>query len=268
MKLIFRIFFLILFVFITNTSFAQFDDIESVTNKESNQKLKIWIKTLDSLKRSKKETPIVQVVSKILNKDPNNINALNVLGAFYLQNKKIKLAKIIFTRALKNHPKNSSVHNNLAIIALQENKPQEAIKYLRTSIGYKYSNYSAAANLGTLYIKSYEYDYALEYLELAYNSALKRLPITNNKVNKIGNNYAVALAWSGDFDKAEDIFKQLIKYNPTNIEVLLNYVILLGKDLKNKKSASYFLKKIELINRNSSYTRKIRAIKKYIINKI
>ena len=226
--------------------------------------MKQWLQQLDSLKRSRKEAPILSLTTKILNKDPNNIQALNTLGAFYLKSGKIQLAKIIFTRALKKHPKNSSLHSNLAVIALKEGKKEEAIAAFRKSLGYRYSNYSAAANLGTLYAQAYEYDSSIEYLSLAYSRAKQYLSLNNREVIKTGNNYAVALSWSGDLNKSEDIFKELIEKNPGSVELLLNYAILLGKDMKDREKSYRFLHKADLMDKSGRFAHRIKALKRYL----
>lgn len=258
-------------------TFAEYEDEDFIDDDESfseNKKVDRtrqkknqigrWLKQLESLKRSRKEAPILSLTTKILNKDPNNIQALNTLGAFYLQSGKIQLAKIIFTRALKKHPKNSSLHSNLAVIALKEGKKEEAIAAFRKSLGYRYSNYSAAANLGTLYMQAYEYDSSLEYLNLAYSRAKQYLSLKNREVLKTGNNYAVALSWSGDFDKSEDIFRELIENNPSSVELLLNYAILLGKDMKERKKSYQFLQKADLMDKSGRFARRIKALKRYL----
>ncbi len=232
--------------------------------RQEKEKLKQWLTQLKALKRSKKEGQVVSLVSKILNKDPHNIQALNTLGVFYLRAGKTQLAKIIFTRALKKHPKNSSLHANLSVIALKEDKPEEAIKGFQKSLSYRYSNYVSAANLGTLYTKAYEYDQALEPLSLAYSRSKQLLSITHREVLKTGNNYAVALAWAGDFRKSEDIFEELIGKHPGSVQLILNYAILLGKDMKDKEKSYQLLQKADMMDKSGRYTRKIKAMRKYL----
>ena len=233
--------------------------------RQKKRQMKQWLKQLDSLKRSnKKENALLALTSKILNEDPDNIQALNTLGAFYLQGGKMPLAKIIFTRALKKHPKNSSLHNNLAVIALKEGKKEKAIEAFQKSLSYRYSNYASAANLGTLYMQAYEYDLALDHLSLAYSRAKQYLSLTHYEVVKTGNNYAVALAWSGDFRKSEGVLSELVKNNPQAVELLLNYAILLGRDLKDTDKAYQFLRKADLMDQSGRYARNIKALKKYL----
>ncbi len=232
--------------------------------RQKRQRLRQWLKQLEAFKRSKKERVLVDLVSKILNEDPDNIQALNTLGAFYLQNGKTLMAKIIFTRALKKHPKNSSLHNNLAVIALKENKKKDAVEAFQKSLSYRYSNYSAGANLGALYMQAYEYDLALDRLSMAYSRAKQYLPLNHYELVKTGNNYAVALAWSGDFRKSRVVFEELIAKNPKVVELALNYAILLGRDLKRKSVSARMLNKADLMDTSGRYTRNIKALKKYL----
>ena len=228
--------------------------------RQKKQQLGQWLKQLESLKRTKKEGPIVRLVSRILNQDPENVQALNALGAFYLQSGKLPLAKIILTRALKKHPKNSALHGNLAVISLKEGKKEKAIAGFQKSLRQRYNNYSSAGNLGALYMQAYENSLALEFLELAYGRAKRYLSLNHPKVLKTGNNYAVALARLGYFRKSEEVFQELIKKNPESVPFLLNYAILLGKDLKKKEKARQFARKAELMDKSDRYKRRIEAI--------
>ena len=280
-KLVF--YFLIFFLFSWAPAFAEFEDVdedfvieegdredkdsdrEKVSReRQKRTQMQKWLKQLEALKGSKKEASFLALTTKILNQEPDNIQALNTLGAFYLQRGNTQLAKIIFTRALKKHPKNSSLHNNLAVIALKEGKKEEAMKAFRKSLGYRYSNYASAANLGSLYMQAYEYDMALEYLNLGYSRAKQYLSLNHYEVLKTGNNYAVALAWSGNFRKSEDIFQELIEKNPGEVELLLNYAILLGKDLKEKEKSYQFLRKADLMDKSGRHARKIKALTRYL----
>lgn len=225
------------------------------------------LKKLEALIQNKqqiKESTLVSVVSQILNNDPNNAQALNALGAFYLSNNKTQLAKIIFTRAIKIHPKNSSLYNNMGVAALKKEEVKEAISYFRDSLKYRYSNYSAAANLGTLYLASYEHNSSLDYLELAYNRAGSYLPKGHLDVIKIGNNYAIALFRSGSFRKAKSVFNKITDVRRLPPDVLLNYAILLGKDLNNQKLAFMLLSKVDLLDQSGRYAKQVKALRSYM----
>ena len=207
------------------------------------------------------------MVSKILNYDSDNLQALNTLGAFYMQNGKNHLAKIIFTRMLKKDPKNSAAQNNLGVIALKEDDKAKAISAFLKSLDYRYNNYMAAANLGALYMEAYEYRLALEHLEVAYKMSKKYLPLNSQEVIRIANNYAVALAWNGRVNKARSVLEDMIKQNPNDVTLLLNYTILLAKDLDESEKSVKFLRRVDLMDKSRRYAKKIQALRKYLDNK-
>ena len=245
------------------------DEKKEQKNEERQKKnqMRIWVKKLNSIKKKGKEIAILALTTKILNQDPNNIDALSSLGVHYMRREKNQLAKIIFTRALKKHPKNSSLHSNLAVIALKEGKQEEAIAAFQKSLEYRYSNYAAASTMGTLYLQAYEVNSALDYLDLGYNRAKEYLSMSDYETVKTGNNYAVALSWSGDFRKSREIFEKLIAKNPGSVELLVNYAILLGKDLKEKQESLKVLQKADLKDRTGRYADKIKALRRYLTKK-
>ncbi len=212
------------------------------------------------------ENTLVKLVSHILNDDSGNVSALNTLGSFYLERGKPGLAKILYARAMETHPKNSSLHSNKGVVALKLEDEKTAISHFRDSLQYRYSNYVAAANLGALYMNAYEYDLSLDYMKLAYSRAKSYLPKNHPDVLKIGNNYAVALAWNKNFRKAQSIFSEIV-YSHIPVEVALNYAILLGKDLQDKSSAFRMLSKADLLNKSGRYASKIKAVRSYLVKR-
>jgi len=238
------------------------------TKKDRERQLELqmrqWLQELETVKMKKKESSILALTTKILNVDPDNIHALSALGTFYLESGQTQMAKIIFSRLLKKYPKNSSVHSNLGMISLREDNREDAIKAFQKSLEYRYRNYVAAAHLGVLYLEAYEYDSAKEYLELAYKEGKRKLSINHPEVMKIGNNYAVSLSWSGEFRKAEDIFEDLTEIHTKSVELLLNYAILLGNNLGNKKKSYKFLRKADLMDTSAKYSGRIKDLQNFL----
>ena len=230
------------------------------------QRLRSNIKKLSALKQKKpiNEGVLTALIQQILNDDPDHEDALNTLGSFYLEKGWPQIAKILYVRALKAHPKNSSLHNNLAVTALKKGEREEAVAHFRKSLSYRYSNYSAAANLGALYMTAYEYDLSLDYMKMAYNRVRSYLPKGHPDAIKIGNNYAVALAWNKNFQKSQSILQDITRLRPLPPLVLLNYAILMGKDLKNIKPAFMLLRRADLLNKSGNYTKQIKAVRSYL----
>ena len=255
------------------------DEIEELNTSASNQEPKTL--DLDRIKKQRlgqnlkklhqlvqkpdtiKETALVSLCSQILNDESDNVQALNALAAFYLKNHKTQMAKIILTRGMKVHPKNSALVNNMGVVALKRGETKEAIAYFRDSLKYRYSNYSAAANLGTLYLDSHDEDSSLDFLKLAYYRASSYLPKGHIDTLRIGNNYAVALAWIEDSSKAWTIFNDITNFRQVPPKILLNYSSFLGKNLSNYKQAFVILNKVDLMDSNRRYASRVKQMRVY-----
>lgn len=229
------------------------------------QQVKQWEQELKEIKKTREnEDRITALGARILNFDSKNKVALLSLGTYYLETGRYQMAKIIFTRALKYYSENSSIHNNMGLILLKEGEIDTAALSFKKSLKYERKNFFAAGNLGSLYIQGYNYRSALDYLGLAYNGTKEELSVTHPQVVKTGNNYAVALSWSGNFRKADRVFRELIKNNPKEVELVMNHAILIGRNLKKKERALKTLKRVDFLDSSGLYTRKIRSLKKYL----
>ena len=152
----------------------------------------------------------------------------------------------------------------MGVILLKEDEVDQAAVSFKKSLKYERNNFFAAGNLGALYIQGYNYRSALDYLDLAYNGVKEELSITNPHVIKTGNNYAVALSWSGKFRSANRVFEELIENNPKEVELVMNYAILLGRNMKKKGRALKVLKRVDFLDRSGLYSRKAKALRRYL----
>ena len=238
---------------------------EEEQKRMNKQQVKQWEQELKAIgKKRENEDRIISLASRILNFDSKNKSALLNLGTYYLATGRHQMAKIVFTRALKHYPKTSSIHNNMGVILLKEGEVEQAAASFKKSLKYERNNFFAAGNLGALYVQGYNYRSALEYLDLAYHGVKEELSITNPGLIKTGNNYAVALSWSGSFRKANRVFEELIKNNSKEVELVMNYAILLGRNMKKKKKALKILKRVDFLDNSGLYTRRVRALRKYL----
>ena len=244
-------------------------EIKAKKEADKQQKLRVNLQKLNALKNSKnqQESQLVFLAAQILNNDPDNLQALNTLGSFYLSKGKPQMAKIIYTRALKAHPKSSALHNNLGVVALQQQDKTEAISHFQDSLQYRRDNYIASGNLGTLYTQSYEHELSIQHLYLAYRRGSSGRLLRKQDIMRIGNNYAVALAWHEDYRKASQVFDKILQNHPQSIEPMLNYAILLAKDLKSRQQALRLLTKVDFLDHTRRYAKKVKALKKYIKSK-
>lgn len=99
--------------------------------------------------------------------DPENPLILNNVGLAYFVRGKIKQAETKFRAAIKSNPKYSDAKNNLARVLLDQDKTQEALKWLHAVEGdltYQFPE-KTMANLGMAYFTLGQYQKAEEYLE-------------------------------------------------------------------------------------------------------
>ena len=258
---------IILFYFVCFSAVYAETALEDQKKIQKQQMIR-WQEELEKINKIRRnENRIMLLVSRILNQSPENVKALNVLGAYYLKTGRTKLADIIFTRALKKDPKNSSVHNNKGLVFLKEGREREAFLAFQKSLRYKRSNYASAANLGSLYLKAYEHGQALDFMARAYRQVRSRPNLAQGSVLDVGNNYAVALSWAGDFNRSRSVFKELVNSYPDSLDLAANYAVLLAKDLRERSPARTALRKMDFLDKTGRYSKKRREIRKYLESK-
>ena len=79
--------------------------------------------------QNKKFVEAEKICQNILDLDPNNFDAINLLAAINFQNKSFSKSIELFKKASKINPNSADLYNNLSIAFLQEKKLKEAIKF-------------------------------------------------------------------------------------------------------------------------------------------
>jgi len=202
-------------------------------------------------------------ISVVLSKDPKNLPALNALGVMYFNSGKYGLARIVFERALKDHPNESSMlYNNLGVMEQRDGELEKAIAYFGKAIALDDENYSAKANLGSIYLDYGNSKGALPILKDAFIKTQRDISRGGKFAIKVANNYAVALAKEGKYDEASDIYNKLIDGKSRDTDAMVNYAILLVRDLKKKKDAIRLLSKLKLITEDKKILNQVSDLEK------
>lgn len=243
------------------TGWAQFDEEAKSIPKPN---LSISSDEYSKLKEATKgnsEKLIVDAASRILAKDSKNLKALNALGVHYLKTYKTGMAKIIFNRALKDHPDERALHNNLALVYLAEQDLRSALSSFRKSItSGKYQ--LGTLNLSAILIKHYDFRRAMSPLEDAYDEISSDLSRGRTTAVDIANNYAVALMGTGEGKKAKRIFTKIIDGGSRDPDVYLNYAVLLVDLLNDKKDGQRILSKLQFMTEDKEILRLVGELEK------
>ncbi len=231
-------------------------DVQSEDSSGSTKVTNDELKKLEDARKAKSDAAIVKAVSEILSRDPINLIALNTLGVYYFETRKFGLAKTIFKRALKDHPKEPALHNNLGIIYLAQNELQLALESLKNSVTLRADYQMGAVNLSSIYLEYKDYQKSLMTLEDAYRALRSDLRRGTYESLQVANNYAIALMGIGENDKAGEVFSDINKAGTRDITVNLNYLIFLVEVQKNKKEATRQLTKLKIVTDDQDILRR------------
>ncbi len=200
-----------------------------------------------AIESQKSEEGIIRASSKALGSNPSHLYALNSLALFYFRDQKFGLAMIILNRAIKDHPDEPALFNNLGIVHLSETNPRKALPNFKKSLEIKPDYKIAATNLASIYLEYHDYSKAVVPLEAGYKATRADLKKNQQDAVAVANNYALALSGEGEHKKAKDIYREILENNARNSTVLLNYAILLIEKLKDKSEGKNILNKLKFV---------------------
>lgn len=186
---------------------------------------------------------------EILLRNPQNVTALNALALFYFKKGQIETAKTLLNKALSIEPEISLLHSNLAFVYQSQNLNDEAILTYRQAMKIDPYNSIAASNIGYLYLKRKDYRKA----QVAYEIAVEK----GQKDWKTLSNYGVTLTALGIYPLAFTQLKAAVGLQPQNIEVNLNYAILLIEHMEKRTEGLEVINKIRFLGPGPDLRKKI-----------
>jgi tetratricopeptide (TPR) repeat protein len=244
----------------SSDEFSEFGNESNVDTSISSADLKKF----SEARKSRSEAAVVRAASEILSKDPKNVIALNGLAVFYIDLKKYGLAKILLKRALKDHPSEPALYNNLGVVYLGENDIPLALESFKKSVQARSGYDKGSLNLSSIYLEFRDYERSLSPLEDAYKAVRSDLRRGGENVIETANNYAVALMGVGENDKAAKVFEEIVDSNTRNPTPYLNYAILLVEVQNKKRDAIRIISKIKFISEDREILRRAEALEKKI----
>ncbi|XGC81535.1 tetratricopeptide repeat protein [Bdellovibrio bacteriovorus] len=185
--------------------------------------------------KAQSDDRIYQAATQILAQSPNDAKALNALAMYHYKKGRFELSRYLLSKAISGSGKNADLYSNLGIVQLAQGERRDAIKSFRRALDIDNNNAVAAANLGSLYVQEKDYVKAHIVLEIAYKKGVRD--------PRVLNNFAIALTAQKKYDRAQEIYEQILKENSNNKEALYNYATLLVESMAKYQEG------IELINR-------------------
>jgi predicted TPR repeat methyltransferase len=179
---------------------------------------------------------------KILKGDPENADALHMLGLLLHQQDDHETAIRLFRKAIEYGPKSTEVYTNLGSALQSCNRVDEAITAFRQAIKINPDYVLAHNNLGNALREAGENDEAI----VSFRRAVSLSPHFVLAHYNLGN----ALYAVGELDKAIASFRHALAVDPDNKKVLHNLAMSLMETGRTDEAAIQFKHLLELDNSN------------------
>src|SRR5712671_3337449 len=108
--------------------------------------------------------PAEKTLWTVLSSDPNQPEALTLLGIVRGRQKRYAEAEALFQRVLQLEPTSLLAHRNLASALIAQNKPDAAIEEYKEVVKFAPQDHSAKVELARLYLGRGEFSEALSTL--------------------------------------------------------------------------------------------------------
>ncbi len=150
----------------------------------------------------------LRVLEGILEFEPSESTALDLMGAIYAGEGEPKKAEEVWLKAIEADPTRINVLNNLAILAEENNDLENAEAYYRKALRLSEDWWGTYYHFGTFCWHQERYEEAAIWLERARQ--------TNPTYFQIYQNLSLVLIELGKYNEAQDALLQLLQLAPDN----------------------------------------------------
>lgn len=177
-------------------------------NVEQGSALASMMELAEEFYRNEAYDDVVRTLEHALDRDPNLIPALELLGVAYLEEREEAAAIEVYLRLTQLRPTQSSYFNNLALAQTRLGRLQDAEESLLAALQLDGDNADALVNIGLLSFKKEEYREATRYL--------KRAPVLRKFKRNPGVLYGIGVSelHLGNLEQARDALQDLVQILP------------------------------------------------------
>ena len=133
------------------------------------------LETAAALRKAGKFELAKSIYQKILQKDPNNLSALNALGVLYAQSNEKEKAEQLFQQAIQLRPTNADLYFNLGCLYHYSNQWDKAIEAYEIGLQLNANHAGSHNNLGNIYKEWEDFEKARDHYEKAIESDPKHV---------------------------------------------------------------------------------------------
>ncbi|PCJ17860.1 MAG: hypothetical protein COB02_12390 [Candidatus Cloacimonadota bacterium] len=221
--------------------------VEEAVVKKSSEKIDDRIDQLAFLLKNAEQDYLnedwslaIESYHKVLEFDPQNKRALKQMGRIYLEREgDFKKAKSYLILFYEMSPRDTWVNNALGVISKSVSNNGEAAKYFERALESSPENLNASFNLALLYEDLNRIEEAKYY----YRQVIKF-----HRNHQLAYNYLGDILFNeGEFVKAEEYYRGLLKLAPDNTGVFFKMCLC----LENQALYSLALQELQLLLENS-----------------
>jgi len=180
-----------------------------------------------------------------LEKNPDDVNVLGLLGAVLLKLGQIADAKSTLERTIQLEPAFAKPYEDLGMLYLQESAPEQALRYFEDAIRLDGSQASAYSGLAKAFLSLGKNDLA----DAARQKYLKLSPVAR------ALSEASSLFAKGEASQAEQVCEKLLKQSPSNTDILRLLAKIASKDERHIVAEGLLKRIIKLsVNHQQPYS--------------
>ena len=165
-------------------------------------------------------------LQRLLTLKPNSADSHNNLAVALQQQGKLEEASIYYQQAIALNPNSAEYHYNLAIVLQMQGNLERAIERYQQAIALNPNYIKARHNLGSTFKELGDLDSAIE----CYQQVISLQPDFGESYNNLGT----ILREKGDLKSALDYYQKAVELQPDNANTRRNFAmaLLLAGDLK------------------------------------
>ena len=180
----------------------------------------------------------INLYSKALELDSNDVNAMKALGFCYKDLGKVELAIRYFSLAKKSAPFDCTLYYELGLLEAEKKNFIKAIKLFMNSIKLSPDYIDAINAMADAHVEIEEFDMA----EMIYMKILEKTPCDINVYSSLGHLYIK----TGDLKKALNCFRDILSFDENNAEAYLGLAKTLEMANKVIEARRYYRKYLKL----------------------
>jgi len=156
------------------------------------------------------------ICAKVLKKEPDNIDAIFLLGSVYLNQKNYSESKRLLEQVLSPYPDHLGANNNLGVVFLEQKDLAAAEKCFKKVVELDPCHVNALVNLGNIYSERKQWESA----ETLYKKVLAIDPGNGVALNNLGRTFVE----QNRIDEGIAYLQQALQFLPENSKIYLGLI--------------------------------------------